>query len=143
MLGCAARADSLAVGGIERENMKRILIKIGSKKLSTQVAISEGERGMGLAFRKRLGVNSGMLFVLDEPGHPAFHMIQTSIPLDIAFIGNDGSIINIYTLEPFVEYSVSLAPHFPLASYAFEVNRGWFRRACVKNGDVIDLKDIA
>ena len=41
---------------------------------------------LGLMFRESLDVNSGMLFIFDEVAEQSFHMRETKIPLDIAFI---------------------------------------------------------
>ena len=77
----------------------------------------------GLMFRESLGKDSGMLFIFKESGEKSFHMTNTTIPLDIAFINEDGIIESIKELKPLDETHV-----FSDAKvlYAIEVNRGWF-----------------
>ena len=54
----------------------------------------------GLMFRESLGKDSGMLFIFKEAGEKSFHMTNTTIPLDIAFINEDGIIESIKELKP-------------------------------------------
>ena len=66
-------------------------------------------------------------------------MTETRIPLDIAFIREDGVIESIKQLEPnnttpvFSEGAIELA---------IEVNRGWFAENNVEVGDVLDVEYI-
>ena len=57
-------------------------------------------------FRESLETNSGMLFIFDDVQKQSFHMTETKIPLDIAFIREDGIIESIKELEPFDESAV-------------------------------------
>ena len=93
---------------------------------------------LGLMFRESLDVNSGMLFVFDEVAEQSFHMTETKIPLDIAFIREDGTIESIKELEPFDENPVSSDGE---VLCALEVNRGWFAENNVEVGDVIDIEE--
>ena len=94
----------------------------------------------GLMFRESLGKDSGMLFIFKESGEKSFHMTNTTIPLDIAFINEDGIIESIKELKPLDETHV-----FSDAKvlYAIEVNRGWFTENNVRVGDKVleSLKD--
>ena len=89
----------------------------------------------GLMFRESLDKNSGMLFVFKEAGEKSFHMTNTTIPLDIAFINEDGIIESIKELKPLDETHV-----FSDAKvlYAIEVNRGWFTENNIQVGDSVD-----
>ncbi len=93
----------------------------------------------GLMFRESLDIDSGMLFVFDNIAKQSFHMTETRIPLDIAFIREDGVIESIKQLEPnnptpvFSEGAIELA---------IEVNRGWFAENNVEVGDVLDVEYI-
>ena len=94
----------------------------------------------GLMFRESLGKDSGMLFIFKEAGEKSFHMTNTTIPLDIAFINEDGIIESIKELKPLDETHI-----FSDAKvlYAIEVNRGWFTENNVQVGDKVleSLKD--
>ena len=91
---------------------------------------------LGLMFRESLDFNKGMLFVFDEVGQKSFHMTETRIPLDIAFITEEGYIDSIKQLEPLEETPVSSDGE---VLKALEVNRGWFAENNVEVGDEIQI----
>jgi len=93
---------------------------------------------LGLMFRESLDVNSGMLFIFEDVQQQSFHMTETRIPLDIAFIREDGTIESIKELEPFDENPVYSEGE---VLCALEVNRGWFAENDVEVGDEIDIEE--
>ena len=93
---------------------------------------------LGLMFRESLDTNSGMLFIFDEVAQQSFHMRETKIPLDIAFIREDGIIESIKQLEPNDETAVESDGDILCA---LEVNRGWFAENNVEVGDEIDITE--
>ena len=93
---------------------------------------------LGLMFRESLETNSGMLFIFDNVQKQSFHMTETKIPLDIAFIREDGIIESIKELEPFDESAVYSEGE---VLCALEVNRGWFADNNVEVGDKIDIEE--
>jgi uncharacterized membrane protein (UPF0127 family) len=95
---------------------------------------------LGLMFRESLEQNSGMLFIFDEVAKQSFHMTETRIPLDIAFINEEGIIESIKELEPFNETPVSSDGE---VICALEVNRGWFEENNIEVGDEIDIEEAA
>ena len=105
--------------------------------LKIEIPQTPGEFKTGLMFRESLDTDSGMLFVFDRVAQQSFHMSHTTIPLDIAFIDEEGCIESIKELKPLRREPVySNAP----VLYALEVNRGWFAENEVKVGDQI-IKD--
>ena len=105
--------------------------------LKIEIPQTPGEFRTGLMFRESLDTDSGMLFVFDRVAQQSFHMNHTTIPLDIAFIDEEGCIESIKELTPLRREPVySNAP----VLYALEVNRGWFAENEVKVGDQI-IKD--
>ena len=93
----------------------------------------------GLMFRESLDTDSGMLFVFDNIAQQSFHMTETRIPLDIAFIREDGIIESIKQLEPNNPVPVHSEGAIELA---IEVNRGWFAENNVEVGDQLDVEYI-
>ena len=93
---------------------------------------------LGLMFRESLDINSGMLFIFDEVDQQSFYMKETKIPLDIAFIREDGIIESIKQLEPYDETPVTSEGE---VLCALEVNRGWFAENNVEVGDEIDIEE--
>jgi len=93
----------------------------------------------GLMWRESIPENSGMLFVYNKPRQLSFWMKNTSIQLDIAYIGPDLRINEILPLEP---YSlVSVRSRYP-SIMALEVNRGALERLGVGVGDDINIDYI-
>ena len=93
----------------------------------------------GLMFRESLDTDSGMLFVFDNIAQQSFHMTETKIPLDIAFIREDGVIESIKELEPNNPIPIYSEGAIELA---IEVNRGWFAENNVEVGDILDVEYI-
>ena len=104
--------------------------------LHVEVPTNIKEFNLGLMFRESLDKNSGMLFVFEEVAQQSFHMKDTMIPLDIAFIRADGIVESIKQLEPNVETPVESDGEILCA---IEVNRGWFAENNVEVGDEIDI----
>ena len=104
--------------------------------LHVEVPTNIKEFNLGLMFRESLDKNSGMLFVFEEVAQQSFHMRDTMIPVDIAFIREDGIIESIKQLEPNDETSVASDGEILCA---IEVNRGWFAENNVEVGDEIDI----
>ena len=105
-----------------------------SLPLNIEVPKNQTDFYLGLMFRESLDYDSGMLFVFEDVGVKSFHMKNTRIPLDIAFITEKGKIESIKELEPF-----SLLPVYSNSEvlYALEVNRGWFTEHNIKVGQNI------
>jgi uncharacterized membrane protein (UPF0127 family) len=95
---------------------------------------------LGLMFRESLDINSGMLFIFDEVDQQSFYMKETKIPLDIAFITEDGIVESIKQLEPYDETPVTSEGE---VLCALEVNRGWFAENNVEIGDEIEIDEAA
>jgi uncharacterized membrane protein (UPF0127 family) len=95
---------------------------------------------LGLMFRESLDINSGMLFIFEEVEQQSFYMKETKIPLDIAFITEDGIVESIKQLEPYDEIPVTSEGE---VLCALEVNRGWFAENNVEVGDEIEIDEAA
>ncbi|MDQ7797944.1 MAG: DUF192 domain-containing protein [Candidatus Edwardsbacteria bacterium] len=118
---------------IQPERPGRIKLAVGQSVLWAEVADNPRSREQGLMFRKTMPGDEGMLFIFEYPQMQSFWMRNTFLPLDIAFISEQGVIINILTMKPLDEgprYR-SLAP----ALYVIEANAGWFGQNGVKAGD--------
>jgi len=110
-------------------------ITIDHVVLNVEIAQDPETRQKGLMNRDFLPENQGMLFVFEESQYLPFWMRNTFIPLDIAFIAADGTIVDIQHMAPLDETKqyISAAP----ALYALEVKEGWFARHGIKVGSVV------
>ena len=122
------------------KKMKSVKESVDFVTLPLNIEIPNNIRdfNLGLMFRESLDTDSGMLFVFDNIAKQSFHMTETKIPLDIAFIREDGTIESIKELEPFDENPVSSDGE---VLCALEVNRGWFAENNVEVGDEIDIEE--
>jgi hypothetical protein len=108
-----------------------ITLSIAGHELRAEVAASPEARSRGLMFREQLEENRGMLFVFPEEAAQSMWMMNTLIPLSVAFIGSDGRILNIRDMTP---QTVDIHPSAGAAMYALETNRGWFAVRNIRAG---------
>lgn len=122
----AARADD------QPQQLAAIRIGAGMHVIQAMVAQRPAEREKGLMFRKTMDANEGMLFIFDEPAQQCFWMKNTFLPLAIAFVGDDGTIVNIDEMKPqTLDSHCSAKP----VRYVLEMNTGWFAKRGIKAGD--------
>ena len=108
-----------------------IHLKISGYTLSAEVAYKKESRIRGLMYRNSMKKNSGMLFVFPEASIHSMWMINTYIPLSIAFLDKNGIILNIIDMSPHTRTKNSAASK---AKYALEMNLGWFSSRDIKAG---------
>ena len=96
-----------------------------TKQLYIELADTPVKREFGLKNRKHLSKNEGMLFRFSQPQYLSFWMESTYLPLEIAFLGNDGRILQIEDMVPLS--TKAIRSRMP-CKYALEVNRGWFKK---------------
>lgn len=114
--------------------LKTAQLRVGKHALRVEIAQTEPQRSKGLMFREKLARNDGMLFIFDDPGYHAMWMMNTLIPLSVAFVDRQGVILNIEDMEPrTTEAHAAAGP----ALYAIETNRGWFAERTIKPGDKV------
>ena len=104
--------------------------------LEVEIPNTDGKFRLGLMFRESLDVDKGMLFIFEEVGQHSFHMKNTRIPLDIAFVREDGIVESIKELTPYSSLPVYSDGE---VLFAIEANRGWFTENNVEVGDEIVL----
>ena len=127
-IACAASAQSAP------QSLPTTRLSIGIRYISAEVAQTEDQREIGLMFRKSLGTNDGMIFVFERPGQQCFWMKNTLIPLDVAFLGDDGTIINIDQMAAqTLDSHCSEKP----SRYVLEMNDGWFAKRGIRAGQKI------
>jgi hypothetical protein len=119
--------------------LPEITLSIKGQKLTAEVASTDDARMTGLMHRRMMPENRGMLFVFPYAQPQSFWMMNTYIPLSIAFIDEQGVIVNIDDMKPL---TTDPHPSTKPAKYALEMNKGWFAKRGIKAGARIDgLKD--
>ena len=76
-----------------------------------------------------------MLFVFENRGTHCFWMRNTKIPLAIAFLADDGKIVNIIEMKAMTEDNH--CPSQPVR-FALEMNQGWFTKKGLTTGYAIN-----
>ena len=109
-------------------------LKIGSQTVRAEIADTQQSRERGLMQRDHLCGNCGMLFVFEKADRYKFWMKNTPLPLSIAFIAADGSIINIEEMMPNTTLTHDAQGE---ALYALEMNSGWFSRNSIAPADKV------
>lgn len=121
-----------------RAELPEITLNFGGHKITAEVASTDAERSQGLMHRRMLPENRGMLFVFPEAAMHAMWMMNTYVPLSVAFLDANGAIINIADMAPHTrDIHSTLRP----AKYALEMNQGWFKKRGIKPGAKLDGLD--
>ena len=130
----AAKPTYVSTDKKKSKKKKKMKEEFISLPLQLEVPQSDGEFKLGLMFRESLEQDRGMLFIFENTDRHSFHMKNTFIPLDIAFINEEGIIESIKELDP-----MNPIPVYPDGDirYAIEVNRGWFAENGIEVGDII------
>jgi uncharacterized membrane protein (UPF0127 family) len=114
--------------------LPHVFLQAGIHRIKAEVARSQLERSRGLMLRKSLQPNSGMLFEFERAAMHCFWMKNTLIPLTIAFLDDDGTIVTLADMQPHDESSH--CPEKPVRR-ALEMEQGWFKAKGLKVGDRI------
>jgi uncharacterized membrane protein (UPF0127 family) len=113
------------------QQLRSIPLTAGMHVIQAEVAVTDRERAVGLMHRRDMPANHGMLFVFEEAQPQCFWMKNTLLPLSIAFVADDGSIVNIADMKPLDQTSHCSAKP---VRFALEMNQGWFAKRGLKAG---------
>jgi uncharacterized membrane protein (UPF0127 family) len=108
---------------------------VGPEIITAELAMTEIQVGTGMMFRKAMGENEGMLFVFARPHRTSFYMKNTILPLNVAYIDSEGTILELHELQPLNETPVPAASDN--VQFVLEMNKGWFKRHNIALGSVI------
>lgn len=128
-------AVALLLASCARAEMPEITLRMGTHALTAEVANTDSQRAVGLMHRRMLPENRGMLFVFPDVALHAMWMMNTYVPLSVAFLDRDGIIINIADMQPHTQTTHGAVRP---AKYALEANQGWFRKRGIKPGDKVE-----
>jgi uncharacterized membrane protein (UPF0127 family) len=106
-------------------------LNAGIHNILAEVAQTPEQRANGLMLRTTMAANEGMLFAFEESAQQCFWMKNTLLPLSIAFIADDGTIVNIADMKArALDSHCSAKP----VRFALEMNQGWFAKRGIKPG---------
>jgi uncharacterized membrane protein (UPF0127 family) len=129
-----------AVSGPALGQLPVLELNAGIHLIRAEVAGTFDSRARGLMFRRSLAPNSGMLFVFPDVSAHCMWMKNTYVPLSVAFMDEQGTIVSIHDMKPQDETSHCAAKP---ARFALEMNQGWFAQKGVKSGAKIGGLDKA
>ena len=116
------------------------VLKVGTARVLIDIADTPTLRARGLSGRKLLLDDQGMYFIFDHPDVYPFWMKEMNFPIDIIWIGEHMSVVDITksaSPSSFPQTFVSSAP----ALYVLEVQAGFAERHGIKIGDQVVLLD--
>ena len=116
------------------------VLKVGTARVLIDIADTPPLRERGLSGRRLLLDDQGMYFIFDHPDVYPFWMKEMNFPIDIIWIGEHMSVVDITksaSPSSFPQTFVSSAP----ALYVLEVQAGFAERHGVKIGDQVVLLD--
>ena len=126
-------SSSIALAQVNT-GLSTIELKTGIYRIQAELADTPKTREVGLMNRTSMPSNSGMLFIFEQKAVHCFWMNNTKIPLSIAFIADDGKIVNIEEMQ-----AETTNNHCPRATvrYALEMNKQWFSERVIIPGAVV------
>jgi uncharacterized membrane protein (UPF0127 family) len=130
-LSLAVATAAWAQGNGQPQDLPATTLQVGMHNIRAQVAHTPEQRQVGLMYRQSMPTQEGMLFVFEAPSTQCFWMRNTLIPLSVAFLGDDGTVVNLADMKPQSDEShCSTKP----VRYVLEMNQGWFAKRGVKAG---------
>ncbi|WP_334158425.1 DUF192 domain-containing protein [Oryzomicrobium sp.] len=117
--------------GPAAQEFPRMELAAGMYRIEAEVAATPDTREKGLMYRTALPLNQGMLFVFPQAARHCMWMRNTLLPLSVAFLDSQGRIINVAEMQPRTDTNHCASEP---ASYALEMNGGWFSARGLKAG---------
>lgn len=113
------------------QRLETITLNAGMHNIRAAVALTPEQRATGLMYRREMAAHEGMLFVFEQAAPQCFWMKNTLLPLSIAFLADDGTVVNIADMKPqTLDSHCSAKP----VRYALEMNQGWFAKRGIQTG---------
>jgi uncharacterized protein len=133
LLGVLLASDAGAQSG-PQPTLPTARLTAGMHIITAEFATTSQSRTVGMMFREKTAPNHGMLFVFETKAQECFWMSNTPLPLSIAFIEDDGTILQINDMAPKNEtLHCSQRP----VRFALEMEQGWFARKGLAVGSKI------
>lgn len=131
-LALLALGTSLAQSALAQQSLPVVELGFGMYRIEAELAHTDQSRQIGLMHRRSMPAQRGMIFVFEHEALHCMWMRNTLLPLSVAFLDDEGRVINIEHMRPQTEDNhCARAP----ARFALEMNEGWFDARGVKAGD--------
>ena len=118
--------------GQPQPKLPTLKLWLGAHEVVAEIARTPVEHQVGMMWRTNMAELEGMIFIFDEPGRRAFWMRNTLVPLDIAYLAPDGTLLEVHAAQPRNE--TPLPSDSDRVQFVLETRQGWFQRNNVKPG---------
>lgn len=109
-----------------------------SHTIRVWIADNFDRRTRGLMFRTRLPTDTGMIFAFPIETTTPFWNQDTPLDIDIAFLAEDGTILEIHQLQRFSPDLITPTKEY---RFALELPAGWFAGRAVGVGDRVNIPE--
>lgn len=130
--GPGATSTDPTESGQPQPKLPTIRLWLGAHEMVTEIARTPVEHQVGMMWRTNMAEMEGMIFIFDEPRRQSFWMRNTLVPLDIAYIAADGTLLEVHAAKPKDE--TPLPSDSDRVQFVLETRQGWFQRNNVKPG---------
>jgi uncharacterized membrane protein (UPF0127 family) len=113
------------------QGLPQIELSAGMHRIDAEVVNTQETRMRGLMMRTSMPAHRGMLFVFDADARHCMWMKNTLMPLSVAFLDDQGKIVNVEEMKPQTENNHCAAKP---ARFALEMNAGWFKARGIEPG---------
>lgn len=114
-------------------------MQAGNKQYYLEIADTEYERTKGLGGEKCLPNNAGKLFIFPEAAKYCFWMKDMRFDLDILWVAQDGTVVEIQKNISKTSYPTSFCNTTP-AKYVIELPAGATERSDIRIGQRLPIK---
>ena len=121
--------------GQPQPKLPTLKLWLGAHEVVAEIARTPIEHQVGMMWRTNMAEMEGMIFIFDAPGSRAFWMRNTLVPLDIAYIAPDGTVLEVHAAQPRNEATIPSTSD--RVQFVLETRQGWFQRNNVKPGMLI------
>jgi uncharacterized membrane protein (UPF0127 family) len=130
------QSGSAALRRFPLDTLPTSTVTIGPHTFRVWLATIDAQRTEGLMHvtDAEIADDQGMLFVFGDEQERSFWMRNTIIPLDIAYMRTNGTIVQTHTMPPL---TLKGFPSIEPARFVLEVKAGTFERLGVQRGDVV------
>jgi hypothetical protein len=122
-----------------------ITVRAPHADLTLEVAATPAQRQHGLMYRTAMSPHTGMIFVFDRDDAIAFWMKNTLVPLDMIFVGADGTVRRVFANVPVLKGNPP-DDQIPLeaarAKYVIELRAGEAASDGIAAGVILDLHRV-
>ncbi len=123
-----------------------VVVHAPKADLTLEVARTETQLEHGLMDRRSLPVHTGMIFVFNRDDTVDFWMKDTLVPLDMVFVGADGTVRRVYDNVPVVSPKLTddrIPREEARARYVIELPAGEASRDGIAAGTKLDLRALS